>query len=241
MKKLFCITIVIVLLSCLAGCLAEESSNASSTFSVRNGIVFGMTKEQVKEIENNNGITSFHVYEDDIDFYTNIAGYDDCHVIYRFNENNALSQIKYVWGIPSKKPEEAQAVEACFNNTHIIFDSLAESLGGKYKLIGELGSDKEYTFVDFGTLKNDLQFMEEPSSFVFSDVDVYGFKQFITPSEEGFVEVGIVNEKRDVYILGDLFDVSASCEIVYTYISKEQYDAVIQEGINLKQQRDKDL
>ena len=45
---------------------------------------FGMTKEQVKEIENNNGITSFNVNEDDIDFYTNIAGYDDCHVIYRF-------------------------------------------------------------------------------------------------------------------------------------------------------------
>ncbi len=243
MKKLFCITIIVVLLSCLAGGSAEITT-ASQAFSVRNGIVFGMTKEQVKEIEKNNEITSLKENEDynSMDFYATVAGYDDCHVVYTFNENNVLGQISYTWGIPSEKPEEAQKVEACYNTTHNIFDTLAETLTSKYKLIGELENEKKYSFVDFGTLVNKCLFMEEQTGgILFNDYNVYGFKQYITPSESGYVEIGIVNEKRDVYLFGDLFNLSATCSIVYTYIPKEQYDAVLQEGNNRKQQRENDL
>ena len=243
LKKLFCITIIVVLLFCLAGGSVEATA-ASPTFSVRNGIVFGMTKEQVKEIEKNNEITSLKENEDynSMEFYATVAGYDDCHVVYTFNENNILSKISYTWGIPSAKPEEAQKVEECYDKSHNIFETLAESLASKYELIGEMKNEKEYSFIDFGTLVNNFLFMEEQTGgLVYSKFNVYGFKQYITPSESDYVEIGIVNEKRDVYLFGDLFDLSARCEIVYTYIPKEQYDAIIQEGINLKQQRENDL
>ena len=88
MKKAISVLLVLlVLIVCSIGnALAED-------FIIRNGIRFGMTVDEVKNIELTNGVSNEDIQFSDflgeqLYIRTNIAGYDNAHVAYIVNDIN---------------------------------------------------------------------------------------------------------------------------------------------------------
>ncbi len=101
MKKL---NIILVSVSILILCIVQSSF--ADDFSVRNGIRFGMTIDEVKQIETRNGITDSDIYLDKVngDYYcfgltTSIAGIDGSRLLYQFDpDTKLLIDFRYMLG-----------------------------------------------------------------------------------------------------------------------------------------------
>lgn len=101
MKKLISILLIlsIITVGIVGNALADD-------FSVRNGIHFGMTVDEVKALEKNNGVAEEDIYLDKFngDYYcvglnTSIAGIDDSRLLYQFDpETNLLVEFRYMLG-----------------------------------------------------------------------------------------------------------------------------------------------
>lgn len=239
MKKnsiFFTLTVLIIVILILPVLVVGEER-----FSVRNGVEFGMTKEQVKLIEENNGVNSFQENDEKTVLYfdATVAGVDNCRVVYYFPDNK-LMKISYSWIIAKQAKEPfISEVEQFYKESNHIFDSLDETLSKKYKLIGQKTGTKEYNFIDFGTL--DFPFTEEPSEYLSAEYTLYGFKQYITSSDNNYVEIVIADEYDKYFLFGDPFTYQAECGIRFNFIPAEKYNAIINDAINKEAQRQNDL
>ena len=102
MKKAISILLVLSVIICGIGSAIAED------FSVRNGIQFGMSVDEVKKIEKDNGLDDNDMYLDGLSndgtwyqvaYITSIAGIEDSRVIYKFDKDSKkLAAIDYNLG-----------------------------------------------------------------------------------------------------------------------------------------------
>ena len=126
MKKAISFFIIITMLV-----ICSIGNSFADDFSVRNGIQFGMSVDEVKQIEKSNGMPDDNIYLDGLDYLktcyqvgyknTSVAGVNNIDVIYTFNKDTKiLEHIKYQLGVDST--EEANSA----------YNSMAKSLTDKY-------------------------------------------------------------------------------------------------------------
>jgi len=124
MKKIIISILTVMLLMSFTVVLADD-------FSIHNGVIFGMTKNNVKEAEMSAGFT----YGSDSDdlfgrckqhksfltFSGTVAGIDGANITYHFNSQDALESAIYTLGFSTAK-----------YGTNELFSSLSDSLASKY-------------------------------------------------------------------------------------------------------------
>lgn len=243
----FVITLFIALLV-LSSCASNNSNDSVTTknamskrFSIRNGITFGITKDQVIQVEEKNGLTLEENEEGELTGTTNIAGFDNCRVFYSFSEGE-LCSVAYHWTRSTIQDEEVRQIKTFYQEAQKIYDSLEKSLSEKYTSIGKLESSESISYVDFGTIKDIVPGLNPQSSEYLADApSLYGFKQYLTEDGNNFVEISIDCDYTARYLLGEPFGASASTDIYYNSIPKETYEAKIEELNQLREKKDNDL
>ncbi len=123
-KRLFCLLLTVMLIVLSLPSLAED-------FTLRNGIQFGETMEQVKAKEtlgvnaNNADETHFETQKG------TVAGFDDVSIIYTFDEDNQLNEVIWCLSITTSK-----------DTTDIEYEKLENALKNKYGTpLGYSGGD----------------------------------------------------------------------------------------------------
>ncbi len=210
-------------------------------FSIRNGIYFGMSKQDVLKAEKEYGTEdpregTYLFYYD----HANIAGMDG-FIGYYFMDNKKLTgidyrfrdeNVKYLTDVKSQSEKEALYVKA-----KEAFDTIDEVLSNKYEQIGFKDGKNSISYVYFDQpntfmgdfyypfykLSNGMYGVEYDTSFF----DLYGFKQYIVPNGDDYVEIVIMCYH---------WEKEGSLEIItrihYRPISKE----VMEETINAAQE-----
>ena len=124
MKRIIISILTIILLMSSTFALADD-------FTIHNGVVFGMTKNDVKETEISAGFT-YNSDSDDLfgkckkhnsflSFSGTVAGIDGANITYHFNSQDALESAIYTLGFSTAK-----------YGTSELFSSLSNSLESKY-------------------------------------------------------------------------------------------------------------
>ena len=240
MKKIVLILFTVLVLSC---CI---TSSAEDAFSVRNGVKFGMSIEDVSSIETQNGIdvkpnrTSIQI--DNI----SIAGFDGGEIYYHFSDDNKLTLFKYIWrekfdDSSSKSTFSRYEDSDIYYKMNEQYTSLVETLSEKYEIIGELKGSDRYNYIN-------LNYPDELSSMYYpftlpnqTGIDYIGFKQFLAKSDGEYVEIVIMCHRSQEY---DMFGrkerpsfIAYELEIRYRNRSEEQ----INRYLNKLKQKDSDL
>lgn len=124
-KRLFCLLLVAMLTVLSLPVLAED------TFTLRNGIQFGDTMEQVKAKETL-GVNEDNADETHFETQTGtVAGFDDVSIIYNFDENNQLYDV--IWCLTSTTSKDT---------TDMAYEKLENALKNKYGTpLGYSGGD----------------------------------------------------------------------------------------------------
>lgn len=199
-------------------------------FSVRNGIQFGMSVDEVKQLEKDNGMPDYNLYlEDNYGIYTyfclgydtSLAGIDGSRLIYCFdNKTNRLKEIKYELGSRYKDSEKAMSI---------------------YKTVTETMIQK-YGIPDYSSSYNGKVFPILTESMLEAAINATSYDDMV------FNEWVITNDDYYILINCVYFDSSAGgsfCTVGYAYITKEEVKEA-DEGIDNRKkeeqrQRDKDL
>lgn len=177
MKRLVCcILVFICLLSISAYALAEITPfEINEDFYIRNGITFGMSADEIHQIEVENGNVliedsswQFIYSEISAAYATNLAGYP-CDILYYFNDEGNLTGFKYVL----EKENE--------------FKSIFENLKKKY---GKAGSANDRPPFETQTLN-----ISRDMAFLNPKITTYNF--WLVQYQDCFVYIEITTLKMD--------------------------------------------
>ena len=251
MKKIISILIILsVFMGCFVGnALADE-------FSVRNGIHFGMTIDEVKQIEIQNGLPD-PVQGDDYLVYNdvNIAGIDDGRISYEFTDNK-LSIIDYWFGLyvgsisnTGKNVPTDKEKNSIYNRVKNIFDTLDGALSEKYELIGSKIDKENIEYVSFKTKDNYWPFERLGGIYCTegNTFNLYGFKQYLAKDIDNYVQITNKCYHYESYLwdtdayFGKQPTVEIITEIQYTPVSIEQMTEKLEESEALKNKKNNDL
>lgn len=249
MKRILSFLIVLVLI--LGG-----YSGIAEMFSVRNGIEFGMSKDEVIRIETEvNGLKytgddsetdeSYDLWDGEhingrvVFDCKSLAGYDNAdNIQYYFDESDSLNRIVYLW-LGQTKPE---------NYTPSLFSSLKPSdemlkqyrdltgsLSEKYELIGDMEGG-EINSVDFGNPRYIDIFWNDDDGWY--QLDMRDFSQYLYSYEDGYVSISAYCTSKIQNVAGFSWDFVI---FEYTYCSPEQVEAKLAEGQAKIDERNNDL
>lgn len=214
-KNLFCWVLIIVLLvSC-------QIAHADDTFSIRNGIQFGMSMEEVCNAERAYGTSIDGAISgpEESDYnpteymqlvkytYVTLMDYPQSVLSYYFDSNGELMSIGYVFGIGSKNPPSYSAV----------FSEMKELLINKY---GTPYNENEFLSGDLATsmLSDDIYTCSLLQS-VGMGANFYDLNQWIV-------------EYSDYYVLIDLYNLklfsSTHTYLGYRILSPEEFSTALQ-------------
>lgn len=105
MKKLIAFISIVVMLLVSSAC--AEKCVVSEKFSIRNGISYGTTREEIKQIESDNGsrLDPDNGWSDfypgvNLSYTTSLAGHE-CSLLYFLDENDTLSGFRYIFNTSS--------------------------------------------------------------------------------------------------------------------------------------------
>lgn len=243
MKRITVFFIVFVLLICnIVSALADG-------FSVRNGISFGMSQDEVKKIEEKNGLTG------DWNGYTvsKSGGYGgDTVIVYHPDSLAGFSGFDFRDG-DSISPE----IRYCFVNDSLFriiyewysfcstdkdkdtaaqYDTLNASLKEKYDLLSE-NKNNEIKYVDFG------QKYTSYLQWVIDDSYTYGFKmgpftQYLAKDNNGYVDIWLYHYTTKPLAGGFNTD---WMYIEYTFCTDSQIQAVFDSVQKIEDERHNDL
>ena len=238
MKRVRTISVFLVML--LVVC--AYSFSFSEPFEIRNGIQFGMSSWSVIKAEEKNGNTINSVMTDKegvdfIEFYGEIASYDNCKVGYYFLDNQ-LKLIRYRWEVELKKSDLTQQKEKEERENILSqYNSFLTVLESKYNKIGYIG-DNGVVYTDFSRegvpsrLKENYDFLIDTQY-----TKCIGFSQFLVEDINGFVEIHLyltefnsINGYR-VYELG----------IEYRFIEPETIEAINNSQMKKEEKMNSDL
>lgn len=230
MKKILAFIIAtIVLLSLLSVSFAER-------FTIRNGIQFGMTKEEVMKIEaENSGVEPYQTeyaygttlfYED-----INIAGFDLGYVMYKFDKNDKLVHMAYTWYMNYYSPNHSyqpsdkthvfsiDAESKVYGELQQIYEVLNKALSEKYTEIGSYANGN-FNYINFDTDENRgvYPYLFETGKGEYTDV--YAITQYITNDENDYVEI-VSSCCNEIYNNAHIISV----KIIYRTVSEELYNS----------------
>ena len=251
MKKTLSLILLLSIFSiCFIG--SVSSSFAEESFSVRGGVDFGMSLEEVQDIEEKNGFTTSSTDDRKYLFVKSIslAGFDNGSISYNFGSDNSLSYFDYYW--------KDRYDDSSSNNTFDRYDdsdiwqkyeeqykSLSEALSNKYETIGGMKSSDKFDYIDLNT-NDEGGLMYYPFG-VPSQVgfDYIGFNQFLVKSNDEYVEIVIMCVRSQEYGMFGKFErpsyISYDLEIRYRNRSAEQIDKLINNAKDKERQKESDL
>ena len=265
-KKVLSIFIILsVLTSCMVGNAMADG------FSVRNGIRFGMSFEEVKATELQNGVVvsdpeqrmkevaeeyglEYEVNESDfgkqLTASLSIAGFDHGYLCYDFTSDK-LTNITYKWTKDKRNDFELSEEESVKQSLIDQYTTLYESLSDKYEQIGYHKSKREIVFVNLCKEDERLNdFYGRAYYGLNSDADytVLGFAQYIVKDNDNYVEIVISLTRYQAYLVeyytkNDKTAVGIEYELFVKYRSrdKEQIDTIINDVKDKEKQRNTDL
>lgn len=219
MKKLFAILLMLVMLVMLMSCTAfAEFTKIDGEFSIRGGVMFGMSPEEVKAIESGTA----NEEERDGEFRLGYKGLDSLAGIPIYRNNSDV--ITYKFPLNEKKLD---AIEYWFGyydgGADKYFDDLCSAITGKY---GE-----PLHFNDGNTFSRMTPTLEKWLSYV--GMGLYSLRQM---GEWGL-------DYGDYYVLIDVFtlrDDSATDQLIvgYKYFSAEEMSKLIADAITDEQEKE---
>lgn len=203
-------SICIIIILC---CSHAKGYVESERFSIRNGITFGLSIEEVKSIEEKNGNANLLRIdnEDLINYwYLNIAGYEGCSVDYRFS-NNALYEIDYCFSADGRNYTQTYAL----NTVKDLYISLQK----KYGDAGHNGDGIVYSIISdvFGYTVYDKTGMHK----------LVAYAEWLLPYESDYMVI-------DLYVdsFGSTFSKTKTytAYLNYRMVDKEKMEEIIQES-----------
>ena len=227
MKKVISVLLVILILI-----VCGIEIGIAEDFSVRNGIRFGMSIDEVAEIEEaNNSIVEKSEYS--VSATSNVAGFDDCHIYYSFKDNK-LTYFEYKWG--HYYGSDYSELDKYFSDSNKKYDTIEKHLSEKYKQIGYIDNGA-ITYVPFGH-EDELLFITTQDG---GKYDIHGFKQYLANNGPDYVEILIYSYTRDTKDGFGFKVLSGDFKVKYYSIPKEEYDSVVNEINDLQNKIDNDL
>lgn len=220
MKKIISILIVLLIMI--------SSFSYAEPFEIRSGIAFGMTLEEVEGIEQKNG-ASIIKKEDYKDYFcliveTTVAGFDNCHIDYYFDNERGLFKILYHWDEFDGHLYTFEAAEAkqCYTDWNKKYDTIEKILSDKYDIIGKIEGN-EVTYFPFRTNVFRCHFLDDPSNPRF---DIHGFKQYLIQDNEDYVTALITSFlTKETTLAGTVWNVYFYVD--YSHLPKSQYDEIV--------------
>lgn len=236
MKRVISILIILSVLFSLSVGFADD-------FSVRNGIRFGMSMDEVYKIElveNASGpkkddFSMYYLLYDGKDMTcedVNVAGYDGADITYSFTADDKLGKFEYSWFFYYDKPEFAD-VDGQFIKLKDIYDDINGKLASKYQLISSI-SGHTIKYVDFNTLIEDSFYAPELDN----EDTQYGFSQYLAQDGDNYVEI-LCRCYKNTFPLSN--DITLGTSVSYRSIPKELYEQKIKEAEDTKKKIDDDL
>ncbi len=225
-----CIAVAVVLCAIF---FLTRGNQAQNRFSVRNGITFGMTREQVVLTEKKNGIEMDGEHDS---ILTTVSGYENCAVVYSFDEDGKLNEIKYKWFefcFPNSRYDPTDihqfplsAKNSLASQYRDQFNTLNTALGEKYQRTGQMNASGSCTYLEFGN--TDLLPKKNSYGSVDSNTyDQYGWNQYITPDGNNYVEIVSKSDLLTSYLFDKVVCYEYHCDITYRPVPKETVDRVM--------------
>ncbi len=218
---LICVVLILVL-------ICQGTMGIAEDFSVRGGINFNTTKDEILKYEESVPGT-YRMVDSEYLFYSDncivckdisFAGYDTCHAIYYLGENDELLSIIYTVDIDVDSETEAQQAYLRLSS------ALTEKYGEPIAETNFPKSDKAYTVKDVVNKlnKNGTLF------------HTYGYKQWLYPAGDYYVGIEIE------YILHiSFFNSDLSTVISYTKITDEAITEQLEKEQNSQQSIQNDI
>ncbi len=247
--------ILSVLIICIFGnAIAED-------FSVRNGVHFGMTTDELIAVENQNGNTELKqregYHKNTTELYISnisVAGIDQGTIWYYFGPDK-LNQICYSWIDQWWRDFENNRDFQISNdaNERIKFENYAEtianSMAEKYDRIGYLSNKNKVTILnlqqdDDSDIYGPVLF--GPSENDWMRYDIIHFSQYLAKDGENYVEITVQCYRSEYH--GMTFDytedaqnVKYNLEVNYRSRSKELIESIVKDANEREKQRNSDL
>ena len=240
--------IMIVVLCMLFSQICVTCYAHAETFSVRNGISFGMNQDEVKAIEEKNGVTGnlngFSVkgpgeyggdaiLEYNPDSLAGFSAFDfrDGHkksprIHYCFNDDS-LFRIVYEWhSFCSTEMDKDTAAQ---------YDTLNASMAEKYELVAE-NRDSEISYENFG--HQCISYLQWSNDFYSYGFKMGPFTQYLAKSDDGYVDIWMYHYSNKPLAGGFVNDYIC---IEYTFCTDSQVQAVLDSTQEIKAERNNDL
>lgn len=211
MKKLISFVLVIVLALSMVAAMAEEEE-----FSVRNGIKFGMTLDEVKAIEAANGNENGEEFGRTISYENvSVAGYPGTSIEYWFDDGS-LFQIVYFIGDDTDDETEEFAAKAVSELATSLEEKYGEPAYAGGKVVAPTRSEKFDSYIGQG------MFYKIPA-----------FSEWLIKKANGYVNI-------DLFLLCKL-ETMYSAILVYNEVDDELIESIEQAEEEKQKQRDNDL
>ena len=218
MKRLVSVLVSLVLMvSCFSSALA------AADFTLRSGIKFGDTMEDILTKEK----TLTRESEDSNWFKGKIAGYSDAQCYFKLNDDGKLIDMEYSFGssVCSSRDE--------MNNVYKkLYDSLKRQYGNP---LGNTGGSCE--LITGGAIESMII-----TVYAFGSLD--GYSADYTDYDEWIVDCDDYHVKIDMasyYLRDKSYDYTYTVSLSYHYYTDEDYDAAVREKEGERQEVDDDL
>ena len=167
-----------------------DNNDKKEQFSVRNGIMFGMTKDEVIEIDTNNDSGKYE-NEKDIDgniknnqiYYMpkSVAGIDNGQVNYNFDNGGKLNKIEYYWRskwLPNDSDSKLKSIGDEYNEH---FSTINDVMKSKYKTVGRIDGNT-LTGINIDRINEEVKFPND-------DVEIVGYNQYLANDGDNYVVI----------------------------------------------------
>lgn len=213
MKKGISIFILFVLLVCVFGSALADTPTVpkfDGTFSVRNGISFGMSGKDIETIET--GLGSNKVTDKEyLQFKGSAAGYSDVNVRYYFNQKSSMNDL-YTFDYEIGRYADWTQSEGTKE-----YEKLVNAMLSKYGDPFYSAKDEEL-FPLFSSAYNFLGVVKDY-------YNLRDFNQWIVEYDDGYIVIDAVLSQMDRSIISSSYPFF--CHIGYRRITKEEFDQVM--------------
>lgn len=213
MKKIFSLILIVALL--ITGTAFAEFTKMDGDFSIRGGVKFGMTPEEVKSIETNPPASEG---EEDKYFYLGYQNIDSLAGIPIYRAKSDI--IRYMFSKSENKLYGVRYWFGYYDSTKQYFEELCSTIANKY------GQPLHYN--DGQTFSRTTSIFSNSMGYVSAGIYRLGY----------FAEW--VVEYSDYYVIIDVYTLNASSEqlnVGYEYISKEEMAQIISDAISDEQEK----
>ena len=244
--------------------LSMMVSMAEERFSVRNGIVFGMSMDEVESIEiaNNTGEYTEKTNDDGtIELrYTpkSVAGIDNGIVYYTFDDDK-LIKIEYRWfmtwaesgdnGLVSEEHifNDKKDADNIYRKFEADYSSITDALSGKYEQVGYINNG-EFHILDVGNLDfGIIDDLKRDTVYTRDNIyDIIGFDEYLAQDDNDYVAILSHSYRADnkPYIIDRgyvLKDISFYIDVEYRPVDGQIIRDMIENNKEDMEQRDADL